>query len=167
MARDKRNSGDSNVTDINTGQAVEQPVAVETPAAGPNFLLVFRRNHPGNRCSYGIAGQSGIVVFDRGLVAGTVVTTSNEDLGGMPPTITLSAELVQPKVDNKQAKAEAAAVKAKEKADKAAAKAAAAQQKIADKAAKAAAALAAAQAKVAAAAAGAAAPAPADVPATE
>lgn len=130
-----------------------------------NRMLTFRRNHPGNRCSYGIDGNSGIVVFDRGLVAGTVPTTSNEDLGGMPATISLDCLLVPVKVDNKSAKAEAAAAKAKETADKAAAKAIAAQAKIQEKADKAAAALAKAQAKVASAqAGGGAAP---EVPATE
>lgn len=118
-----------------------------------NFVLTFRRNHPGNRCSYGIAGNSGIVVFDRGLVAGTVPTTSNEDLGGMPATITLDAEMVEPKAVAKADKAEAQAAKAKEKADKAAAKVAAAEAKAAAKVAKAQEAAAKAQAKVAAAAA--------------
>jgi hypothetical protein len=117
----------------------------------PNYMLTFRRNHPGNRCSYGIAGNSGIVVFDRGLVAGTVPTTSESDLGGMPAEITLNTLLVSPKSDSKVDKAAAAAAKAQEKADKAAKRAADAQAKIAEKAAKAAAALAAAQAKVAAA----------------
>lgn len=156
-----------NVTNISDAQTT-QPVT-EAPVPAENFLLVFRRNHPGNRCSYGIEGNSGIVVFDRGLIAGTVPTTSQTDLGGMPPSITLDCVLVPVKVDNKTAKAEAAAAAAQAKADKAAERAAAVQQKIADKAAKAAAALAAAQAKVASAAAkaGASTGAVTDVPATE
>lgn len=152
-----------NVTNINSGDQTPAPAATPAAAAVANFVLTFRRNHPGNRCSYGIPGNSGIVVFDRGLVAGTVPTTSESDLGGMPATITMDVELVAPKADNKTAKVEEAARKAQEKADKAAAKAAAAQAKIAERAAKAAEALAKAQAKVAAAAGGAA----PEVPATE
>lgn len=117
-----------------------------------NQVLTFRRNHPGNRCSYGIAGNSGIVVFDRGLVAGTVPTTSNEDLGGMPATINVDVELVEPKADNgKQAKDEARAAKLKEKADKAAAKIEAAKAKAEERAKKAQEKLDAAQAKIEAA----------------
>ncbi len=117
-----------------------------------NQILTFRRNHPGNRCSYGIAGNSGIVVFDRGLVAGTVPTTSNEDLGGMPATITLDCALVEVKATEKVDKTAAAAAKAQEKADKAAAKVAAAEAKAKAKAEKAAEAAAKAEAKAKAAA---------------
>lgn len=53
-------------------------------------LLTFRRLHPGGgplgRCSYGVAGVSGIVVFDMGLFPGGVA----------PATITLSCELAEP-----------------------------------------------------------------------
>lgn len=52
--------------------------------------LTFRRNHPGGgplgRCSYGVAGVPGIVVFDLGLFPGGVA----------PATITLDCELAQP-----------------------------------------------------------------------
>lgn len=155
-----------NVTNISSGTTADQTApVVEAPVPSANYALAFRRNHPGNRCSYGIAGNSGIVVFDRGLVAGTVPTTSESDLGGMPASITMDCELVQPKADNKTAKVEEAARKAQEKADKAAKRAADAQAKIAERAAKAADALAKAQAKVAAAT-GTAAAAP-EVPATE
>lgn len=55
-----------------------------------NFTLSFRRNHPGGgplgRCSYGLAGVPGIVVFDLGLFPGGVA----------PATITLDVELAQP-----------------------------------------------------------------------
>jgi hypothetical protein len=129
-----------------------EPVAVETTvASAANYTLTFKRNHPQDRCSYGIAGNPGIVVFQRGLFVGAQPFTSNTDLGGLPNTITLSCEMVQPKADNKTAKAEAAAVKAVEKAAKAEAKIVAAQAKAAEKAAKATAALAAAQVKIAAA----------------
>jgi len=52
--------------------------------------ITFRRLHPGGgplgRCSYGVAGVSGIVVFDMGLFPGGIA----------PTTITLSCELSQP-----------------------------------------------------------------------
>jgi hypothetical protein len=129
-----------------------QPVEA-TPVTGPNYTLVFKRNHPQDRASYGIAGVPGIVVIQRGMFAGTTPFTSQTDLAGMPATITLDALLASPKPDNKTAKAEAAALKAKEKAEKAAAKVVAQQAKAEEKAAKAKAALEAAQAKAAAAAA--------------
>lgn len=151
---------------IDGGQAQAEPVAVETaqpvaeaqPVASPNFTLVYRRQHPGGgslgRCSYGIAGVSGIVVFDMSLFANGVA----------PPTVTMDCEFVQPKADNKTAKAEAAAAKAVDKAAKAQAKIEAQAAKAAEKQAKADAALAAAKAKVEAAQAKVAAPAaPAEV----
>jgi hypothetical protein len=52
--------------------------------------ITFRRLHPGGgplgRCSYGVAGVNGIVVFDMGLFVGGVA----------PTTITLSCELAEP-----------------------------------------------------------------------
>lgn len=148
----KNRFGGGNVGDTPEQPQGEQPVAGDTTAApAANYVLTFKRNHPQDRCSYGIAGNPGIVVFQRGLIKGALPFTSNTDLGGLPATITLSCELVQPKADNKTAKAEAAAAKAAEKAAKAAAKIEAAQLKAAEKAAKAQAALAAAQAKIAAA----------------
>lgn len=54
--------------------------------------LTFRRNHPGGgplgRCSYGVAGVPGIVVFDMGLFPGGVA----------PATITLDVVLAEPAV---------------------------------------------------------------------
>jgi len=35
-----------------------------------NSTLTFRKTHPKNRCSYGVPGVPGIVVFDIGLFAG-------------------------------------------------------------------------------------------------
>lgn len=138
----------------NETPATEQPT-VETQAAtqaeptivgGPNFVLTYRREHPGNRCSYGIAGNSGIVVFDKGLIQG-----SDQPGFTMPPTITLDCQLVPIKADNKTAKAEAAAAKLVERARKAQEKIEVAAKKAADRQAKADAALAAAKAKVEAA----------------
>lgn len=111
-------------------------------ATSSNFVLTFRTNHPKNRVSYGVAGVTGIVVFDLNLFADGVA----------PPTITIDAELKAPKVASTTAKAEAAAVRAAEKLAKAQAKADAAAAKLAEKAAKAQAALDKAQAKVDAAA---------------
>lgn len=53
-------------------------------------ILHFRRNHPGGgplgRCSYGLPGVPGIVVFDLGLFPG----------GMAPKTITLDCALAEP-----------------------------------------------------------------------
>lgn len=128
----------------------ETPATEATPVAVPqsNFVLTYRREHPGARCSYGIAGNPGIVVFDEGLFAGF-----GQPGFQAPATITLSCEMVPIKVDNKTAKAEAAAQKLIEKAEKAKARIAAAEAKATERKAKAEAALAAARAKVDAAAA--------------
>lgn len=112
-------------------------------ASGENHTLVYRRDHPQNRSSYGIAGVAGIVVFDKGLFAD----------GTPPPSITLDCLLAPPQLDNKTAKAEAAAQKAVEKAEKEAAKVKKAQLKAAERQAKADKALADAKAKAEAAAA--------------
>lgn len=113
--------------------------AVDVPEV--NYTLVYRRDHPGNRCSYGIAGNPGIVVFDKGLF-----------LDGVAPAfIQADAAFVSPKADNKTTKAEAQAAKLIEKAAKAQAKIEAATAKAAERKLKAEQALAAAQAKVAAA----------------
>lgn len=59
-------------------------------AAVQTATLTFRRLHPGGgalgRCSYGVAGVPGIVVFDMGLFAGGVA----------PATITLNVALAAP-----------------------------------------------------------------------
>jgi len=107
-----------------------------------NMTLTFRREHPKQRASYGVDGNSGIVVFDRALIAGD---------GPWPDSISLDVELVGVKADNKTAKAEAAAVKAAAKVAKAEERAAAAGVKVLAKQEKAMAALAAAQAAIEAA----------------
>lgn len=139
MARDKRNGG----------AAVEDTPVVETPATPTvvaNHVLTYRREHPGNRCSYGIAGNSGIVVFDKGLFAG-----STEAGFQAPATITLSCEMVPVKADTKVAREAAAAQKLIERAAKAQAKIEAAAAKALERQAKADEALAKARAKVEAA----------------
>lgn len=93
-----------------------------------NRVLTYRRNHPQNRCSYGIAGVSGIVVFDLGLFAN----------GAPPPTITVDVDLALPKaVPEKLDKAQSAAARAAEKATKAAERLAAQTAKAAERQAKA------------------------------
>lgn len=87
----------------------------QTPAAPAvtNFVLAYRREHPQNRCSFGIAGNPGIVVFDKGLFA---------DPNNIPAHITLDVQLVpvkaiasQDKMAKAAEKAEAAAKKAQER----------------------------------------------------
>lgn len=147
MAKDK-NRGNAGVADVNeapaNGAGAGETAQAEAPAAAQatsNFVLVYRRDHPGNRCSYGIAGVPGIVVFDKGLFADGVA----------PASITLDCAMALPKVDNKTAKAEEAARKAQEKADKAAKKLEESQRKAKERAQAAADKLAKAQAKLAAA----------------
>ena len=60
------------------------PVAPVAPTA--NHTLTYRKNHPGNRCSYGIVGVPGIVVFDMKLFAD----------GKPPATIVLDCALAVP-----------------------------------------------------------------------
>lgn len=124
MAKNKQRGGQVEEQGVAQGEAQgeAQAVLVEVPVS--NMRLTYRREHPGNRCSYGIAGNSGIVVFDKGLFAG-----SDQPGFTAPATITLDCEMVQPKADNKTAKAEAAAVKLAERAAKAQAKIEAAQAK--------------------------------------
>ena len=117
-------------------------------STGVNFVLTFKRNHPQDRCSYGVAGNPGIVVCQRGLFVGTTTPTDIHDRAGMPETLTVDVELVPVKAGDKEAKATVAAQKVIEKAAKAAAKVVASQTKASEKAAKAPAALAAAQAKI-------------------
>lgn len=108
-----------------------------------NFTLTYRRDHPQNRSSYGIAGQSGIVVFDRNLFA---------DPGAPPATITVDVPLALPKADAKSSRAAEAAARAEEKARKAQERIAAQEEKAKERARKAEEALAKARARVDAAA---------------
>jgi hypothetical protein len=48
--------------------------------------LTYRKSHPKDRCSYGVAGVAGIVVFDTRLFAD----------GKPPKTITVSCNLTSP-----------------------------------------------------------------------
>lgn len=145
MAKSKGGNGNAAVEDA----PATDGATTEAPAAVANFVLHYRREHPGNRCSYGIAGNAGIVVFDKGLFQGS-------DQAGFqaPAVITLDCEMVPIKQDNKTAKAEAAAAKLVEKAQKAQAKILAAQAKAEERQKKADEALRKAQEKVAAATSG-------------
>ena len=126
--------------------SADAPAIVETPATDAattvNHLLTYRRDHPGDRCSYGIAGNSGIVVFDKGLFVGGVA----------PATITVDCDLVPVKADNKAQREEAKVKAAAERAEKAQAKIIAAQARAEEKQRKAGEALEKAQAKLKAAA---------------
>lgn len=121
----------------------EQAPAQEQEQAQPvtNHTLVYRRDHPQNRCSYGIAGVPGIVVFDKGLFANGVA----------PETITLDCVLTEVKEDKKVARATAQAAKLQERATKAQQRIELATAKAKERQEKAEAALAAAKARLAAA----------------
>jgi hypothetical protein len=158
---DRKNRTGNEVPDVVPEPEVEeQEMAASEPTTAEivasvatevkrNFELTFKRNHPKDRASYGIAGNSGIVVFQRGLFKGAVPSTSNDDLGGLPATITLDVELVLPKSTVKVNKDEAAAQKLIEKAEKAKAKLEEQQRKAHEKAEKAQKVLDAAKAKIA------------------
>jgi len=146
---------------IDGPHAIEQPVEVmeetkvevmETPkveaskveAPGSNRILAYRRTHPMHRISYGIPGNSGIVVFDLSLFPGGLQE------GFVPPdTIVVDCELVPVGLNNKTAKAEAAAAKLQERASKAQAKIEAAKIKMEERQNKAQAALEAAKSRLA------------------
>lgn len=158
MAKNRGGNGAETAEATSPASEAQPSQSESQTAAGPNYVLHFKRNHPQDRASYGIPGVPGIVVIQRGLIAGTTPFTSNTDLAGMPATITLDALLVSPKADNKTAKAEAAAAKLAERARKAQEKAEAQAKKLAERQAKADAALKAAQERAAAAAGAAGAP---------
>lgn len=61
----------------------------KNPTAQPtasNNTLTYKRDHPNNRCSYGIPGVPGIVVIDKRLFAN----------GQAPATITVDCALALP-----------------------------------------------------------------------
>src|SRR4051794_3126568 len=78
-----------------TAERTPQPtLAATATATATNHTLTYRRTHPNDRCSYGIAGVPGIVVFDVKLFAD----------GKPPKTIVLDCALALPvgKVDKKK-----------------------------------------------------------------
>lgn len=133
------------VEDLNKVEAAApaQGATTPVPVPEPNFTVLYRREHPGARCSYGIPGNPGIIVFDEGLFAGY-----GKPGFQAPASITLSCEMVLPKADNRTAKAEAQAAKLAERAAKAQARIEAAAKKAEEKKQKAEAALAAAKARI-------------------
>lgn len=60
------------------------PVAPQPPTT--NHTLTYRRQHPGNRCSYGIDGVPGLVGFHMSMFAD----------GKAPATITVDVALALP-----------------------------------------------------------------------
>ncbi len=83
------NNGNNGVT---AQQVAAQAAGMAaTPQA---YTLHYRRQHPGGgvlgRCSYGVPGVAGIVVFDMGLFAN----------GTPPATITLNVPLAAPQARN-------------------------------------------------------------------
>lgn len=79
-----------------------------------NNVLVYRRDHPGNRSSYGVAGVPGLVVIHHSLFAGFGTE------GFVPPTqIEVSCALSEPRADKRSEKAAERAAKADERAKKA------------------------------------------------
>lgn len=125
---------------------VTAPVTAQPEAqAEPNHVIVYRRDHPGGgalgRCSYGIPGNPGIVVFDKSLFPD----------GNPPASITLDCVMVSPRTKVVTAKAQDAAIKAAERAAKAQAKIEAAAAKARERQEKADKALAEAKARVEAA----------------
>jgi hypothetical protein len=138
---DRRNKADRRDTDAPEGST--EGTSQATTQVTENKVLTYRRDHPGDRCSYGVAGVPGIVVFDKGLFADGVA----------PPTITLDCLLALPKPDKKEEREAARIAKLAEKEEKAKIKAAAAQAKAEERQKKAAEALAKAQEKLKSAAA--------------
>src|SRR4051794_23618843 len=78
---------------MTTAERTAQPIP-PAAATATNHTLTYRRTHPNDRCSYGIAGVPGIVVFDVKLFAD----------GKPPKTIVLDCALALPvgKVDKKK-----------------------------------------------------------------
>ena len=77
---------------------VAAPAPVTAPVVATNHTLTLKRQHPGNRSSYVIAGVPGLVAFHNNLFAD----------GKPPATITLDCALALPVA--KAAKPAAAAV---------------------------------------------------------
>lgn len=88
MANNK-GKGSAAATVAAAAAVVAVQVAQATPVQG-SYTLHYRRQHPGGgalgRCSYGVPGVAGIVVFDMALFAGAVA----------PATITLNVALAAP-----------------------------------------------------------------------
>lgn len=129
-------NGGKNV-DNNSGEPVvaDAPVAESTNV---NYTLTYRRDHPGDRCSYGIQGVPGLVVVDKGLFL---------DPTNVPQTITLNVALASPRADKKTSKDAEKEAKAAERAARLTEKANKAKEKAAEREKKAQEALAKAQAK--------------------
>jgi hypothetical protein len=84
MAKNK-NTASNMVAGVKQTRVVNEATPTPQPVAS-NRTLTYRKNHPGNRVSYGIAGVPGIVVFDLKLFAD----------GKAPVTIVLDCALALP-----------------------------------------------------------------------
>lgn len=137
MSRNQRGGGNTGTIEVPEVQEVQEVQEVKA-----NRTAIFHSPHPktgvASRVSYTIPGVPGNIV---------IFLSMFKD-GIAPPTLTLDVDLAEPKPDGKQAKAEAAALKAQEKAEKAQARLVAQQAKAVEIAAKAQAALEAAKAKL-------------------
>jgi hypothetical protein len=87
-----------NKSKVAVDTAAEPTTTAPVAAQASNHTLTYRRTHPGNRCSYGIAGQPGIVVFDLRMFAD----------GKPPATIVLDCALALPVAKVAKAKSVAA-----------------------------------------------------------
>jgi hypothetical protein len=96
MAKTKSTKQTPATTEPATTTAPEQP---QPAPAATNYTLTYRKNHPNNRASYGIAGVPGIVVFDLKLFAN----------GKPPATIVLDCPMALPVVKPAKEKSATAA----------------------------------------------------------
>lgn len=71
---------------VTEGTTTAAPAPQQPTTQGSNYTLTYRRAHPNKRCSYGVAGVAGIVVFDLGIFAD----------GKPPATIVLDCLLAVP-----------------------------------------------------------------------
>jgi hypothetical protein len=91
-----------------------------------NRVLSYRRDHPGDRSSYGVSGVPGLVVIHHSLIAGFGTE------GFAPPAvINVDFDLAEPKEDKRSAAAAERAAKAQERAMKAAERAQKAAERLA------------------------------------
>jgi len=86
----KANTVAAQVAQVAGAVATQVAQQAAPQAQGGTYTLHYRRQHPGGgplgRCSYGVPGVPGIVVFDMGLFAGGVA----------PATITVNVALAAP-----------------------------------------------------------------------
>lgn len=79
-----------------------------------NRVLSYRRDHPGDRSSFGVSGVPGLVVIHHSLIVGFGTPEFQ-----IPATINVDFDLADPKEDKRSAAAAERAAKAQERAEKA------------------------------------------------